>query len=228
MLFTLDFRKKASMELAEQLKKHRAHAGLSQEDVANQIYISRQTLSNWETGNTDPDVQSLLLLSNLFDVSIDELVKGDLMTMNEKVSNDSKTLKHCSWAMVVFLVLMLVAGMIAIIVRDIGPLFDDNIRIGTAISLLFAGGFFLCAFAAAVWAEVIKRQNNLVTYTEILAFEKGIPADEARNNDAFSRKHPIISILFKLCTGAIFGIIATVVFIVIAKYIRDLIFFMLG
>ena len=64
------------MELKEHLKEHRNRLGLSQEDVAERIFVSRQTISNWETDRTYPDVQSLLLLSEIFGTSIDELVKG--------------------------------------------------------------------------------------------------------------------------------------------------------
>ena len=63
------------MELSRQLKTRREEQGLSQDEVAKAIFVSRQTISNWETGRTYPDVQSLLLLSVAFDISIDELIK---------------------------------------------------------------------------------------------------------------------------------------------------------
>lgn len=73
------------MELAGQIKKHRQALGISQEALAEKIYVSRQTISNWETGRTYPDVQSLLLLSVAFDISIDQLIKGDVNIMEETV-----------------------------------------------------------------------------------------------------------------------------------------------
>ncbi|GFH43478.1 hypothetical protein Hs30E_20290 [Lactococcus hodotermopsidis] len=48
--------------------------------------MSRQTISNWETGKSYLDLESLLLLSDYFDVSLDELVKGDVQMMKEKVN----------------------------------------------------------------------------------------------------------------------------------------------
>lgn len=65
------------MELARQLRTKREERGLSQDEVAKAIFVSRQTISNWENDKTYPDMQSLLLLSQLFDTSIDDLVKGD-------------------------------------------------------------------------------------------------------------------------------------------------------
>lgn len=81
------------MELAKQLRTNRERLGLSQEDAAKAIFVSRQTLSNWENDKTYPDVQSLLLLSELFDSSLDELVMGDLAVMRKAMEEDSKKLK---------------------------------------------------------------------------------------------------------------------------------------
>ena len=53
--------------------------------MAERIYASRQTISNWETGRTYPDVQSLLLLSVAFNISIDKLIKGDVNITEETV-----------------------------------------------------------------------------------------------------------------------------------------------
>ena len=75
------------MELPRQLRANRERLDMSQEDVAHAIYVSRQTISSWENGKTYPDVQSLLLLSQLFGVSIDELVKGDVATMEKAIEN---------------------------------------------------------------------------------------------------------------------------------------------
>ena len=74
------------MELATHIKEHRARLGMSQEELAEAIFVSRQTISNWETDRTYPDVQSLLLLSNLFDVSVDSLIKGDVEEMKQVLS----------------------------------------------------------------------------------------------------------------------------------------------
>lgn len=55
----------------------RRKKGLSQEDLANQIGVSRQTVSKWESGQSFPDAEKLMLLSETFSVSIDSLLKGD-------------------------------------------------------------------------------------------------------------------------------------------------------
>lgn len=81
------------MEIARHIKDHRARLGMSQEQLADAIFVSRQTISNWETDRTYPDVQSLLLLSNLFEVSVDSLIKGDVEEMRSVMLNaDGKPL----------------------------------------------------------------------------------------------------------------------------------------
>ena len=96
------------MDISNQIKKRRTDMGLSQEELAERIYVSRQTISNWETDKTYPDIQSLLLLSVLFDTTIDVLVKGDLEMMEKTVASaDAKKMRTLGIGMSVLLVLMI-------------------------------------------------------------------------------------------------------------------------
>lgn len=71
------------MELQKRLVNLRKERGLSQEELAEKLYVSRQTISNWERGATYPDINSLLLIATFFDVSLDNLVKGDIPIMKQ-------------------------------------------------------------------------------------------------------------------------------------------------
>lgn len=71
------------MEIGSKLKKARISSGLTQEKVAEEIQVSRQTLSNWENEKSYPDIISVIKLSDLYNISLDELLKGD-----------SKMIKH--------------------------------------------------------------------------------------------------------------------------------------
>lgn len=53
------------MEISKQIKKYRLESKLSQEELAEKIYVTRQTISNWENGRNYPDINSLVLLSTL-------------------------------------------------------------------------------------------------------------------------------------------------------------------
>lgn len=75
------------MELGKQIKKHRQEVQLSQEKLADRVYVSRQTISNWENDKSYPDVNSLVLLSEIFQISLDNLIKGDIEVMLSLVVN---------------------------------------------------------------------------------------------------------------------------------------------
>lgn len=53
------------MEIGRQIKNHRADMGISQEELAERVYVTRQTVSNWETEKSYPDIHSLLAMSQL-------------------------------------------------------------------------------------------------------------------------------------------------------------------
>ena len=76
------------MELGKQIKKHRQEAHLSQEELANRVYVSRQTISNWEYDKSYPDVNSLVLLSEIFQISLDKLIKGDIEVMKDVIQKE--------------------------------------------------------------------------------------------------------------------------------------------
>lgn len=65
------------MEVGSKLKKARIDSKLTQEKVAEEIQVSRQTISNWENEKSYPDIISVIKLSDLYNTSLDELLKGD-------------------------------------------------------------------------------------------------------------------------------------------------------
>ena len=65
------------MEMGRKLKEARQMRGLTQENVAEKLNVSRQTISNWETEKFYPDILYVLQLSDLYQISLDELLKGD-------------------------------------------------------------------------------------------------------------------------------------------------------
>lgn len=192
------------MELPQQLKANRERLGLTQEDVAQHIFVSRQTMSSWETGKTYPDVQSLLLLSNLFGVSIDSLVKGDVETMKEAIVKDAVRMERLSIGMVG----LLLAGVACLVGWDL--IWDEPVSAvpwltwGVVVGMAL---FALCAALAMVCAcrvEKLKKNHDLVTFREISAFMDGEDPEAIAhlNPDAFSRKHPWLANTVKVLAGA--------------------------
>ena len=65
------------MDLGSRIKQARETLNLSQDELAEKLAISRQAISKWETGKSYPDIETILKLSDIFNLSLDELVKGD-------------------------------------------------------------------------------------------------------------------------------------------------------
>ena len=77
------------MNLSEKLKNAREKAGLSQKDVAEALNISRQSVSKWETGKAYPDIDNLIILSELYNVSVDYLIKDKQESSTKKSVENS-------------------------------------------------------------------------------------------------------------------------------------------
>lgn len=100
------------------LKKARENKGLSQGDVANKLNISRQSISKWENDRNTPDIENLIMLSDLYEVSLDELVKGrkvDIKEIKEDSNNHiKKEERNYEW------VLLLILAALAAITTPLG------------------------------------------------------------------------------------------------------------
>ena len=79
------------MKLGNNIFKSRKDCKLSQEQLAEKVDVTRQTISNWELGETSPNPEQLKLLSKALNVSIDELLNNDIkQVLVEKVNNTEK------------------------------------------------------------------------------------------------------------------------------------------
>ncbi len=155
------------MELGGQIKRYRTRLGLSQEELADRIFVTRQSVSNWENGRTYPDLQSLLRLSDLFGRSLDELIKGDIETMKEEI-NRLEIQKMNRWGGILALLMLTLMLLPAPLLK----------LLDTAGFLLVMAPLFLVGMAVALKVEKIKKDNDVHTYKEILAFSEGRRLDE--------------------------------------------------
>jgi len=79
------------MEIGKKIMDLRKKNGLSQEELAEKVGVARQTISKWELGETSPDLKQAKELSNIFNVSLDELTNNDIKDiLVEKTSNTEK------------------------------------------------------------------------------------------------------------------------------------------
>lgn len=96
------------MEIGKKLKSVRLQKGFTQEAVAEKIQVSRQTISNWENEKSYPDIVSIVNLSNLYDISLDELLKEDkhMLEHLEESTNIVKSNKRLVAAVIINIVLL--------------------------------------------------------------------------------------------------------------------------
>ncbi len=70
------------MEIGTKIKEQREQKNWSQDDLAEILNISRQSISKWELNKVYPSIDMLIKMSDLFDISLDELIKGDKQLKN--------------------------------------------------------------------------------------------------------------------------------------------------
>lgn len=71
--------RKSFMELHEIIKQHRIDSGLTQEELAKKLYITRQSISRWETGKRNPPLNALYDLAKIYDLTLEELLGGKIV-----------------------------------------------------------------------------------------------------------------------------------------------------
>ncbi|TFI73161.1 helix-turn-helix transcriptional regulator [Carnobacterium divergens] len=71
------------MEIKSQIIAIRKNADYTQQKLADELLVSRQTISNWENGRSYPDLESLIIISEKFNLTLDELIKGDIKMVNK-------------------------------------------------------------------------------------------------------------------------------------------------
>lgn len=183
------------MELGKQIKKYRTENAMSQDTLAERVYVSRQTISSWENDKSYPDVNSLVLLSKVFNTSIDNLIKGDVEMMKEQVSKEDRSeFEKLSRAYAVLLLLAIISPI---------PLarFLGYIGIGIWVLLMAA------ALYVAILVEKKKKQFDIQTYREILAFTEGKGLDEiAKAKEEGKRTYQ--KIFLAICAGAVTLVVA--------------------
>ena len=174
------------MELSKQIKKYRKEQNLSQEDLAEKIHVTRHTISNWERDKNIPDLNSLILLSEIFNTSLDNLVKGDVKIMETQLNN--KRFNNWTWIMGISSILTAIS---------VGPSLHYFGNLGYIIVILLA----TILVYSSIKIEKYKKQNSLFTYKQILDYMNGKPIKKI-NSDI--KKHKIINAIISIIYIAIF------------------------
>lgn len=194
------------MELGKQIKKYRTEAKLSQEELADKIFVSRQTISNWENDKNYPDIKSLVLMSEVFRVSLDNLIKGDLERMKKEIDAQeyAKFQKDSTIFTVLFIALLILPVPLVMLWKWLGM------------------ALYLCVFGIgmyfAVRIEKYKKKYDIQTYKEIVAFTNGKSLDEIEKARE-EGKRPYQKVL--LAAGsAVLVVIIAIIMSAVMRFIR--------
>lgn len=98
------------MDLGGRIREARERRNLSQDELAEKMGISRQAISKWETGKSYPDIETILKLSNIFNLSLDELVKSDKIFQENLIKESRSGMSGLTILGCVFVALGVIAG----------------------------------------------------------------------------------------------------------------------
>ena len=98
------------MIISKMLKEKRSEYELTQEQLSEKIFVSRKTISNWETGKTTPDIDSLIRLADLFNLSLDNLLLegSDIVEKIKKQQKFSALSKWYALFTIIFFIFLLI------------------------------------------------------------------------------------------------------------------------
>lgn len=193
------------MDIGSRIKKYREEQNISQEELALKIFVSRQTISNWETDKSYPDIKSLIMLSNIFNVSLDNFIKKDIEEMRKII--DSKKVKEFNVMSYVFLVEMLV------LIISAYPLFKLLDFVGFIIWI----SLYIISFGTARIIERFKKENNIQTYKEIIAFIDGKKLTYEETQQEIG-KRMYQKIILSFVTGIIAFIVCLIMMFIMKKF----------
>lgn len=189
------------MELGKQIRIYHLETKLSQEELADRIYVSRQTISNWENDKSYPDINSLVLLSEVFKVSLDKLIKGDVDVMKDVIQKEEvDKMNHYGKIYTIMLIVTVVS---------VVPLF---MWLGLWAFIPW-GIIWMISMYFASKIEKIKKDNDVQTYKEIVAFSEGKLLDDIHKQQEIGKRPyqkmllVIGSALITLCVCILVGLL---------------------
>ena len=189
------------MELGKQIRMYRLENKLSQEELADRIYVSRQTISNWENDKNYPDINSLVLLSEVFKVSLDKIIKGDIDVMKDVIKKEEVDKMNRYGK--IYIIMLIVTVVSAV------PLF---MWLGIW-ALIPWGIIWMLSMYFASKIEKIKKDNDVQTYKEIVAFSEGKLLDDIYKQQEIGKRPyqkmllVIGSALVTLCVCILIGLL---------------------
>ena len=145
--------------LSEKLYKLRKNSGLSQEQLAEKLSVSRQAISKWESGTAVPESEKLVTISNYFGVSVDYLLKDE----EEKVNGTDNSVEEKT--KMIAGIIICIAGIVSMIIWGLLSIFSpeasDQMSESSMITIDGNGIFLiLCVVAIIVGAGLLLKSKK--------------------------------------------------------------------
>ena len=152
------------MALSEKLYELRKKSGLSQEQLAEQLGVSRQAISKWESGKSVPESDTLVSISQYFNVTLDYLMKDNIPTSEAtNKAEESQTKPYGGREKRIIGIVACIVGVVCLIIWGIVSIFlpSGSDRIGTSSMITIDGnGIFLIICVVAIIAGAVLLLKN--------------------------------------------------------------------
>lgn len=159
------------MDFGEQIKHIRQQENLTQEQFAEKLSVSRQAVSNWENNKNLPDIGMLILMSDVFQISLDQLIKGDsqMNNMTCKVIKDGSETRRARFNMITSIVggVLMLLGAMALVIKALsveyvdaeGVLHENFFLLPIGFLCIFCGLIAFLAVGIHAIAAAVKSKN---------------------------------------------------------------------
>ena len=160
------------MDFGEQINNIRKKEKMTQEQFAMKLNVSRQAVSNWENNKNLPDIGMLILISDVFQISLDYLIKGEneMNNMTEKIIKDGSETRRAKYNMVssilgaflivIGIILFLVKGMSVEYIDEQGMLHENFFLIPIGFLCLFSGAISFFTIGIGTIISKLKNRNS--------------------------------------------------------------------
>jgi len=144
------------MDFGTQIKKIRTNSKLTQEQLAQKLNVSRQTISSWENNRNLPDLQMVVQIAQTFNLSLDQLILGD-NTMTNKLVNDGSEVRKAKMNLI-SIILLTIAAICFLAKAFIGkPVVDSNGMLHEPFFLIPIGYLFLLSGIIGLLIALVKK-----------------------------------------------------------------------
>ena len=167
----------AAASIGAKIRARREAHGLSQGALAEQVFVSRQTVNNWENAKTLPDIRSLQLMAKTFDCTVDELLDDDAARLVEETAVARHTLLAWLVLSVAYMGAIIIDGAVNYFAHHYLTFADRqgiNLFAG-AVRALIAGLWVIWALRA----EKVRKDYDLRNALDVVAFIEGRRGNQA-------------------------------------------------